>query len=107
VHLPALLTLEDVEDAVGGDADLERVPRDGALLGDRELAALLQEGGELVALAGLGLEQGQQSSVDAHRRVLSSVRSTGGAAVPVTLGRQAREQAVTSSGMPSCSRTSR
>jgi hypothetical protein len=36
---PGVLGLEGVEDAVAGFADLECVPGNGALLGDRDLAA--------------------------------------------------------------------
>src|SRR4029079_6739358 len=66
VRLSPVLTFEGVEDAVRRVAELELVPRDRALLLGSERAALLQEGGELITLAGLGLEQGEQSSVDGH-----------------------------------------
>src|SRR6476619_3133578 len=66
VRLPAFLVLERVEDAVRWLADPERVPGDGAGLLGREGPPLLQERGERLALAGLGLKQREKSSVDGH-----------------------------------------
>src|SRR5262245_27651226 len=61
VGLTGVLGLEGVEDAVAGVADLERVPGNRALLGDREVAARLQERGEFAASAGLGLQLGENA----------------------------------------------
>jgi hypothetical protein len=56
VGLAGVLGLEGVEDAVVGVVELERVPRDGSLLGQRQRASALQECPQLIALAGLCLE---------------------------------------------------
>src|SRR3984885_4290141 len=73
VRIQGVPGLEGVEDAVGGVADLECVPVNGALLGNRDLAAGLQECGELVARSGLGLEQGENPVSDGHEiRLLSA-----------------------------------
>src|SRR3954471_11425680 len=72
VCLPAVLVREGVEDAVGGVTDPERVPGDRLALLGGELAALAEEVGELVALAGLGLEQRKQPTIDSHVCHLSS-----------------------------------
>jgi hypothetical protein len=50
---------------------LEGVPGHRAVFGSGELAALLQEGTQLVPLAWLGLQQCEQSSVDSHQQFLS------------------------------------
>ena len=47
-------------------AELERVPGDGAVLLRGQRPTLSQEGRELVSLAGLGLQDREQSSVDSH-----------------------------------------
>jgi hypothetical protein len=56
VRVPRVFGLERVEDPVVVLVDLERVPGNRALLLDRELAARLQELGELAALAFFGLQ---------------------------------------------------
>ena len=59
VSLAGVLGLERVEDPVSSVADLEGVPREGACLLYGQGPAGFEERGELVALVGLGLEQGK------------------------------------------------
>jgi hypothetical protein len=66
VGLPCVVGLEGVEDAVAGVTDLERIPGHGALLGHRELAACLQERGQLGALAGRCLQLRENSQSNGH-----------------------------------------
>jgi hypothetical protein len=74
VRLPPGLVAEGVENAEGGVAELEGVPGDRAGLGRSQRLGLGQEGGELVFLARLGLQDDEQSSVDAHERSFRWVR---------------------------------
>ena len=74
VGLPPVLAGERVENAVGGVAELEGVPGDRARLGYGQRLGLGQEGTELVCLARLGLQDDQESSVDAHERSSRWVR---------------------------------
>src|ERR671914_2185155 len=66
VGLTRLAGLERVEDAEGHLVDPERVPGDGAGLGDRQRAARLQERAELVGLARLGLQACEQPESYGH-----------------------------------------
>src|SRR5690349_7790271 len=74
------LARERVEDPVGRLVDLERVPGDRGLLGQRELAALFEERSKRFGPAGSGLEQGQDSERRVHGcsfRILISGRNGG------------------------------
>jgi len=66
VRLPPGLVAERVENTERGVAELEGVPGDSAGLSRSQRLSLGQEGGELVFLARLGLQDNEQSSVDAH-----------------------------------------
>jgi hypothetical protein len=59
VRLPAALVAEGVENAEGGIGEPEGVPGDRAGLGRSQRLGLGQEGGELVFLARLGLEDNE------------------------------------------------
>ena len=74
VRLPPGLVAEGVENAEGGVAEFEGVPGDRAGLGRSQRLGVGQEGGELVFLARLGLEDNEQSSVDAHESSFRWVR---------------------------------
>ena len=66
VGLTGFLGFEGVEDAVGGVADLERVPGDRALLGDGQRPAGLEECSQVVAFTGFGFEQGEDPKLYGH-----------------------------------------
>src|SRR6478735_8972644 len=55
--LTGFLRLEGVEDPVGRIVDLERVPRDRSFLGCGDLPTATEEGGQVVALSRLRLEE--------------------------------------------------
>jgi hypothetical protein len=66
VCLAGILRVEGVEDAVAGVTQFEGVPGHGSLFGHSESSATFQEGGEVLAFAGLGFEKGEQSEFDGH-----------------------------------------
>ena len=66
---------EGVEDAVAGVADLERVPGDGAFLGDGQVPAGLEECPQFVALTSLGLKQREYAQRNGHENGVLSVVS--------------------------------
>jgi hypothetical protein len=74
VRLPPGLVAERVENTERGVAELEGLPGDSAGLSRSQRLGLGQEGGELVFLARLGLQDNEQSSVDAHERSFRWVR---------------------------------
>jgi hypothetical protein len=63
VRGPGLVGREGVEDAVAGVIDLERVPGDGASLGDGQLTGGLEEVRQLAALPGLASGSASMPSV--------------------------------------------
>ena len=63
---------ERVEDPVRGRIHLEGIPRDGAFLGDCKRTAAFEERRQVVALAGLCLEQSEDSELHSHLIPLQS-----------------------------------
>src|SRR5262249_62098095 len=66
MRLSRLFGLEGVEDPVPRVVDLERVPRHRSLFAFGDLTTAPEECGELLALAGLRLESGQDAERHCH-----------------------------------------
>src|SRR4029077_12141308 len=67
---------EGIEDAVAGVADLERVPGDGALLGDGQLPSGLEECRQLFALTGFGFQQREYAERYGHGNGVLPLRAS-------------------------------